>query len=124
MCVFAKVTQASSFVHLGYFVSAGPAPPRFCSRRVIAGWVLAFIIVIIVIAIVHATRDGGSTTNYVTEEMRTNSQKIIDYALSAAQQGFVWKRLAHMCDVYGPRLSGTPALEVCVREGETKREGG
>jgi hypothetical protein len=38
--------------------------------------------------------------------------QIIDFAL--AEKTFVYDRLAYVCDTFGPRFSGTPALEAAI----------
>ena len=44
---------------------------------------------------------------------------------SARGDRFAWERLAELCDTFGPRLSGTPALEAALRwsAAEMKKDG-
>jgi hypothetical protein len=51
----------------------------------------------------------------ITNQMRQAAQQIEDYLLPqngvTQQSSIAWQRLAYICDTFGPRFSGSQALE-------------
>lgn len=74
-------------------------------------WIIAAIIVVLLkISLVQAY-----TIAPITDAMRMASSQIISYLLPASgvneETSEGWKRLAYICDTFGPRFSGSQALE-------------
>jgi carboxypeptidase Q len=80
---------------------------------------MKFVIIIIIIIIMTVSQllhcsQGAVARNNQFEPYRESVQKIMTAALSEGQDaGF--ERLAYMCDVFGPRLVGSDALESAMR---------
>lgn len=56
-------------------------------------------VIALLVAAAHARADGGAT-------------RLLDYATKSGD--FLWQRLAFICDTFGPRLSGSDALERAI----------
>jgi len=94
--------------------------------------VVVVAIILIGLAAAGRLRKGSSSNPYVSEETEQGVQRIINAALDPSKATFVYDRIADITDTFGPRLSGTQALEdamtymkgMMVKDGLVTREEG
>ncbi len=78
--------------------------------NMVSQWIVAVILGLSSLSFVRAY-----TIAPITDGMRVASSQIISYLLPTngvnEESSEGWKRLAYICDTYGPRFSGSQALE-------------
>jgi carboxypeptidase Q len=77
---------------------------------------MAFLLILRLVTVLCSIAASSSyTIAPITDAMKSASSKIISYLLpptgvtESSSEG--WSRLAYICDTYGPRFSGSQALE-------------
>lgn len=58
----------------------------------------------------------------ISDSMRADANRIIDLATNGPQKTLPWDQLANMTDTFGPRLSGSDALEAALQWIQTEAQ--
>ncbi len=74
---------------------------------------------VLVVLLIYMLSEVPSALTYeiapITQDMRNAAADIINFQLPTAviaqQSSVAWQRLAYICDTFGPRFSGSKALE-------------
>lgn len=84
------------------------------STHVVGGIIILLIALVIILVVVTRKTTDNPSSSIITPELEAAASKLIDLGQDLGENEFVWDRLAEITDTYGPRLSGSQALEDAI----------
>jgi hypothetical protein len=68
----------------------------------------------VLLAVLSSATASPDLSRWISPDHKVIAQKILKAALSPPLAGLSWNRLAEMSDTFGPRISGSQALESSI----------